>query len=612
MCGIFAIVSQKAKIKEAIKSLKKMEYRGYDSAGIAFAKEDKVNIIKEKGEISNLEKSIKKNLKVESEYQSIIAHTRWATHGKANRTNSHPHYDENFVLVHNGIIENYQQLKERLLTQSEVVFKSETDSEIIPYLISWHLKKTENYKQAIFATIAELEGSFAIAIINKNKPNLITVAKKGSPLAIGYGKGEHFIASDYLAFCNLTNKSSVFEDGDVAFITKDEVQIFNQEQQVERKIEISTDKEKEATKGKYKYFMLKEIFEQPQAIKNTIKNYLSTKDEIKINLNQDLRKISYINIIACGTSHHAAMIAKYAIEQLSSVNVEVDIASEFRYRTKNLKNHLNIFISQSGETADTLAALQKAKENNCFNIAIVNKNHSAMENLANYTLKTIAGPEIGVASTKAYVSQLTVLLLLALKFSEERKEISTENLSKNIKILKSIPKKTEQFLANSHQVQKIKYLAKKLKKSSNIIYVGRLISYITALEGALKLKELSYINSFGIAAGELKHGTIAVIDKNSFTIAISTSYNHEIHNKTAANIEEIQARSGKIILITDDEIDISHVDNKNIINFPKAENFIAEAILPIIPAQLIAYYVALAKGNNVDKPRNLAKSVTVE
>ena len=611
MCGIFAIVSQKAKIKNAIKSLKKMEYRGYDSAGIGFIENNEIKIIKQKGEISNLEKHIKKNIKKQSDYQSIITHTRWATHGQATKANSHPHYNENFAVVHNGIIENYQNIKEKLI-QYGVIFKSETDSEVIPLLISWHLKQLNDYKKAVFATIKELEGSFAIAIIDKNQPDVITIAKNGSPLAIGYGNNENFIASDYLAFSDLTNKSSILKDGDIAFVTKDTVETFNNGKKVKRKVEINENNEQKPSKGEYKHFMLKEIFEQPQVIKNTINNYLKKKDDIDLKLNHDLTKISHINIVACGTSYHAAMVAKYAIEQISSINVEVDIASEFRYRGKNLINHLNIFISQSGETADTIAALKKAKENDCFNIAIVNKNHSAMESLADHTLKTIAGPEIGVASTKAYVAQITVLLLFALKMAEQRKEISAENLSENIKTLKSIPKKIEKFLQDSQQAKKIKYLAKKLKKSKNIIYIGRLISYITALEGALKLKELSYINAFGIAAGELKHGTIALIDQKSFTIAISPSYNHEIHSKTAANIEEIQARKGKIILITDDAKVDSNIDNKNVINFPKAENFIAETILPIIPTQLLAYYVCLAKGNNVDKPRNLAKSVTVE
>ena len=615
MCGIVGIVGNKNVVPNILEGLKKLEYRGYDSAGMALIVGDHINVIKRQGKIVNLEAAINKNKKFIGNIG--IGHTRWATHGKPSEENSHPHLSEDVALVHNGIIENYQELRDKL-KKSGVEFLSQTDTEVIPHLISFYLKKSRDKKQAVFAAINDLKGAFALAIIFNGDEDFMMVAKKGSPLLIGYGEGDNsgnnYTASDYFALDSLTSKVSYLEDGDVAFLTGSSVEIFDALQQpVTRAIKVMEKDVEKISKGNYQHFMQKEIFEQPRVVQDIIDNYVDVKSG-KIhfpNFPFDLKAIDKITIVACGTSYYAASVGKYLIENFAKINVEVDIASEFRYRGAAFYgNNLNIFISQSGETADTIAALKYAKETGQKTLGIVNVAGSSMAYLSDAIIRTIAGPEIGVASTKAYVAQVTVLILLALELASIKQAIDEPTKHKMIENLVAIPGKMQQSLADENLV-KIKDVAKFVSKHESLIYMGRGVSYPTALEGALKLKELSYINAFGIASGELKHGTIALIDKNMPVIAIAPS--GILFDKSASNIEEVSARGGKVVLIGN-ELGIKELQGitTKSIAIPEVKNIIDEALLAIIPTQLIAYYTAIFRGNDVDQPRNLAKSVTVE
>ncbi len=611
MCGIVGIVSSNNVVPKILDGLKKLEYRGYDSAGIALINGDHINYIKRQGKIVNLESAISKNKKFTGNIG--IGHTRWATHGKPSEENSHPHLSENVAVVHNGIIENYQELKEKL-KKTGVKFQSQTDTEVIPHLISLHLKQTNDKKQAVIAALKELNGAFALGIIFKGDENFMAVAKKGSPLLIGFGEGENYTASDYFALDNLTTKVSYLEEGDIAFLTANSVEIFDASGSlVERAVKLMEKDVGKITKENYQHFMQKEIFEQPRVVQDIIDNYVSAENgHIALpNFPFDLKTIDKITIIACGTSYYAGLVGKYLIESLAKVNVEVDIASEFRYRGAAFYgNNLNIFISQSGETADTIAALKYAKEHNQKTLGIVNVAQSNMAYLSDAIIRTIAGPEIGVASTKAYIAQLTVLILFALELASAKQTITEKTKLELIESLTAIPQKIREILADK-SLAEIKDVAKFVSKYQSLIYMGRGVSYPTALEGALKLKELSYINAFGIASGELKHGTIALIDKNMPIIALAPS--SDLFEKSASNIEEVAARGGKVVLIGN-QAGINELKNITFksIALPKINNIIDEALLGVIPTQLIAYYTAIYKGNDVDQPRNLAKSVTVE
>jgi len=615
MCGIVGIVSKNNVVPKILVGLKKLEYRGYDSAGVALINGDNIHSIKKQGKIINLEAAISKNKKFSANIG--IGHTRWATHGKPSEENSHPHLSDNVAVVHNGIIENYQALKEKL-KKTGVKFLSQTDTEVIPHLISFYFKQSNDKKQAVILALKDLHGAFALGIVFRGEENFMAVAKKGSPLLIGFGEGENagenYTASDYFALDNLTSKVSYLEDGDVAFLTADSVEIFDASGIAAQRTIKNMEKDiGKVSKENYQHFMQKEIFEQPRVVQDIIDNYISPeRGKIVLpNFPFDLKAIDKITIIACGTSYYAALVGKYLIEYLAKINVEVDIASEFRYRGAAFYgNNLNIFISQSGETADTIAALKYAKEHNQKTLGIVNVAQSNMAYLADAIIRTIAGPEIGVASTKAYIAQLTVLILFALELASNKQTIDDETKQAMIAILTKIPHKMRESLSDQN-LTKIKGVAKFISKYHSLIYMGRGVSYPNALEGALKLKELSYINAFGIASGELKHGTIALIDKNMPIIAIAPST--DLFEKSASNIEEVVARGGKVILIGNEEgIDeLKGVIFKSI-TLPKIENIIDEALLAVIPTQLIAYYTAIYKGNDVDQPRNLAKSVTVE
>ena len=612
MCGIVGIISQKNIVKNVLEGLKKLEYRGYDSAGISIIHENKIQTIKKEGKIKNLDKAISQNKNFDANI--AIGHTRWATHGKPSEDNSHPHSSHNISVVHNGIIENYQDIKIKL-TKIGFRFASQTDTEVIPHLISFYLEQHDNdIKKAIFSTVKDLHGAFALGIIFKDQPDLLIGVKKGSPLIIGYGEGENYIASDYFALENLTNQFSFLQDGDIVFVNKNKIEIFDLNHNLtSRKIEKNTQKTEISSKGKYEHFMLKEIFEQPKVVQDTINQYLDVGNQ-KINLPNfpfDLAQFNKITIIACGTSYYAASAAQYLIESLVRISVVVDIASEFRYRDAVFeKDNLMIFISQSGETADTIAALKFAKENNQKILSIVNTFNSSMENLSDGIIRTLAGVEIGVASTKALTAQLMILILFAIKMAEIKKTISAEKKKELINSIDQIPNYLD-IILSEQSLKNIQSIAKYLSKTNNILYIGRGISYPIALEGALKLKELTYIPTQAVASGELKHGTIALVDENLPIITIAP--NNKLFDKSASNVEEIVARGGKVILISDQEgvNKLKNIVFKSI-ELPKSDDIISELLLGAIPTQLIAYYTSLFKGNNVDQPRNLAKSVTVE
>jgi glucosamine--fructose-6-phosphate aminotransferase (isomerizing) len=610
MCGIVGVVGSKNAVAIILDGLKKLEYRGYDSAGIALLENGQFKTVKEEGKIARLEEALE-----EKNFHSEvgIGHTRWATHGRPSKQNAHPHASSKICVVHNGIIENHQELKKKL-QKNGVEFLSETDSEVVPHLIEYHLEKTGDVKKSLLAATKEIHGTFALAVIFKNHKGLIAVAKRGSPLVLGLGKDENYIASDYYALSNHTNKIIALEDDEFAIISKKNIEIFDAE---ERKIKRSP-KSMEADKSRvskdgYSHFMLKEIYEQPRVLEETIQAYVDeSNSSIHLpNFAFDLKKINKVTIVACGTSYYSGLAAKYLIEEISGVEVEVDIASEFRYRTHPFRNdNLMIFISQSGETADTLAALKYAKENKQKILSIVNVAHSSMAQLSDSVIRTVAGPEIGVASTKAYTAQIATLSLFAIHLGEVKQKIS---VSEKIKLLQELiesgAKMTKLF--SEKDLKNIKKVARSLTRVKHALYIGRGISQVTSFEAALKLRELSYINAQGIAAGELKHGTIALIDKKMPVIVIAPSNKH--FEKTSSNAQEVNARGGKIIFISDKK-GIAHFGKmaKKKIEIPQVSGIIQEALLPVVSTQLLAYYVSLFKGNDVDQPRNLAKSVTVE
>jgi glutamine---fructose-6-phosphate transaminase (isomerizing) len=617
MCGIVGVVGRDNIIEKIIEGLRKLEYRGYDSAGIALLAGGIFNTVKQEGKIAKLDAAVRKSglkkLDQNGEEKVAIGHTRWATHGKPSEENAHPHASSKICVVHNGIIENYQELKTKL-SKGGAQFLSETDSEIIPHLLEENLAATGDKKAAIIKTLAQISGSYALAIIFRDAPDVIAIAKKGSPLLVGYGANENYIASDYYALSKHTNRVSYLQDNQFAFIYKDKTEFFNDKgDKISCEIKEMENLESKVSKGNFAHFMLKEIYEQPQVLQDTIQSYVDLQNsQIHLpNFPFDLKAINKITAVACGTSYYAAMQAKYLFEEIAGIEVEVDIASEFRYRKSPFRgDNLMIFISQSGETADTIAALKYAKENGQKILSIVNVAQSSMAQLSDVVIKTVAGVEIGVASTKAYTAQLAVLSLLAIKFGEKKGALNQENQAFYISQIANSSKKIAEILAPKN-VDEIKKVAKFLTKFKHILYIGRSNSYITAMESALKLRELSYIDAQAIAAGELKHGTIALIDEKMPIIAIAPS--NSLFEKIASNIEEVRARGGKVIVLSDKKgvESLQNLSTKTL-QMPACEGSIEESLLAIIPLQLLAYYVALYKGNDVDQPRNLAKSVTVE
>jgi len=606
MCGIIGISSNKSVSSSIVNSLKKLEYRGYDSAGIATLSEGFINEVKSEGRVENLENSF--DLKSLSGNIGI-GHVRWATHGVPNSVNAHPHSSENVSVVHNGIIENSTLLKKFLLGKGHK-FKSQTDTEVIVHLITENLKYYE-LQEAITKTLKQLHGSFALGIIFKDMPDLIIGARRGSPLAVGYGPNENYLGSDSYALKSMTNKITYLDDGEFCFVKKDEVHFFNEDGiKINKKVlELSSDQQN-YDKGDFKHFMAKEIEEQPQTIKTGIKEYVdSMNNDINIyNFPWKIDEIKSIMLIGCGTAYHSCLMAKYWFEELTNLDVNIDIASEFRYRKNRFKNDtLYVFVSQSGETADTYAALDLCNKNDMKTCAVVNVIESSIARDSNFVLPIHCGPEIGVASTKAFLGQILVLYILSLKLSSLRKEISDEDYQLKIKDLKNLPKLIEETLLIDNDIQAI---ASTFNEAKGSMFLGRGFSFPIALEGALKLKELSYVHAEGYPAGEMKHGPLALIEEGMPVVVLAPRDNY--YKKTISNMQEVVARGAKVLLITNKSKD--EILSENIWETIEVETT-NDDLLPFlltVPLQKLAYYSALKKGYDIDKPRNLAKSVTVE
>ncbi len=609
MCGIMGYIGSDKAEEVILEGLKTLEYRGYDSAGIAVLSNNEISIVKTEGKIRRLAQKI--NDHHFENCHTGIGHTRWATHGKPNETNAHPHQSGNFVVIHNGIIENYLTLKEELIAKG-VTFTTETDTEVIAHLIN-HLSPEFNSIVEILCELTRrLEGSYALGVLNKDKPDHLYGIRNGSPLIIGESSEHMLFASDIPALISYTNKLYFLDDMDIFSISLNSVKFYNKEGESITKTPSTVQwTPSMVDKSGYKHYMLKEIFEQSSSAANTINTRIH-KDDLSINLDEDgfhtdFTKINRIHIIACGTSYHAGLVGKYIIENDCQIPVEIDLASEFRYRNPVLdKSTLVIPISQSGETADTLASLKICNEKNIPSIAICNVLQSSIPRECNDTLYTLAGPEIGVASTKAFTTQIIALNLLSLAIAQKNNLISEEDRKEKITHLLKLPQLIEKTLGLNEQITD---LATHYYQKFNCIYIGRGIQYPIALEGALKLKEISYIHAEGYAAGEMKHGPIALIDEDLPTFAVCLKDNSYL--KMVANIEEIRSRKGEIIIVaTEGDEQIKHYSD-NILYIPECA-WEVSPILASIPLQLLAYHIASLKGTDVDQPRNLAKSVTVE
>ena len=607
MCGIIGVVGKNKAESLLLEGLRRLEYRGYDSSGIATLVNGKIDKRRASGKISNLSSLLKEH---PLSGTIGIAHTRWATHGAPNENNAHPHANDKVAIVHNGIIENYIDLREELIAKGHEFF-TDTDSEVVVHLISYYIDEGLDNNLAVRKALQRLDGAFALGILLAGREDVLIAARQDSPLAIGYGKDEMYLGSDALALAPLTDRIVYLENLDMAEISKDGINIFDEEMNIVTRKETKTLMSGKAVeKGGFKHFMLKEIHEQPTVIGETLKSFIDphNRNIVFPKMDFDFTNIKKLSIVACGTSSYAAMVAKNWFEKYSNIPTEVDIASEYRYRNHAYTdNEAVIVISQSGETADTLAALNNAKKRNLKTLAIVNVLESSIARIADATVLTLAGPEIGVASTKAFTTQLATLACLTLYASECRKTLSKDMIIKLVEDLIELPALTAEVLTIDNSLNKI---AQQLKNVRDVLYVGRGVSFPIALEGALKLKEISYIHAEAYAAGELKHGPIALVDDGVPVVALAPS--DELFAKTASNIEEVAARGAKIILISDKEgikklSNITHVT----LEIPKSNKFILP-ILYSIPVQMLAYHTAVIKGTDVDQPRNLAKSVTVE
>ena len=609
MCGIVGYVGDRQAAEFLLDGLSKLEYRGYDSAGIAVYDGENIRVEKSVGRLAALRDKIKGNVPMGS---LGIGHTRWATHGRPSDVNSHPHTDchGDFAIVHNGIIENYLSLKEELIAKGHV-FKSETDTEVVVHL----LEEVYNgdFIAAVRAVLERIEGSYALVFMSRRHPDLLICTKQDNPLIIGLGEGENFIASDIPAIISKTRRTYILADGEVAIVRKEAVEVTNHlGAPVPKKVFEVTWNAEAAEKGGYEHFMLKEIHEQPKAVRDTMSQRI-TADKKSISFDELAWDADYLNsfnkiyIVACGTAYHAGLVGKYYIEKLARVLVEVDVASEFRYRDPIVDEHtLLIVVSQSGETSDTLAALKESKRRGAKTLAITNVVGSSIAREADQVVYTWAGPEIAVASTKAYTTQLVLFFMLALYMAEIKKSIAAERTAELVAQLHEIPAQVSEILSD---VDPIKTFAKQYGFNEDVFYIGRGLDYAVSLEGALKLKEISYIHAEAYAAGELKHGTLALIVEGVPVIALATQRN--VYEKTLSNIKEVKARDAVVIGIAaegDTELE-KYVDH--VMHVPASDEFIMP-ILSVIPLQLLAYYAAITRGCDVDKPRNLAKSVTVE
>ena len=606
MCGIVGITSTKNVSNSILNSLRKLEYRGYDSAGIATLEGGIIKEVKCEGRVDALENNLSKN-KIDGNVG--IGHVRWATHGVPSTVNAHPHSSDKVSVVHNGIIENSTILK-KLLIKKGYKFKSQTDTEVIVHLISDYLKKN-NLKNSIIKMLKKLHGSFALGIIFQDQPDLIVGARRGSPLAVGYGPNENYLGSDSYALKSMTNKVTYLDDSEFCIIKKYGVEFFDEKgNKVNKKVLELSKNDQEYEKGDYKHFMAKEIDEQPTTIKNCVNEYIDKiSNSINIyNFPWKNKDISSILLIGCGTAYHSCLMAKYWFEQITTLDVNVDIASEFRYRKNRFKNDcLYIFVSQSGETADTYAALDLCNKNKLKTCSIVNVVESSIARDSNFVLPIHCGPEIGVASTKAFLGQMLVLYILCLKLAYERKEIDKKIFSIKVKSLLDLSKHVKKTLLTEDKIQLV---CKSFVDAKGSMFLGRGFSYPIALEGALKLKELAYVHAEGYPAGEMKHGPLALIEDGMPVVVLAPR--DEYFKKTISNMQEVIARGAKVLLITNKSKD--EVFHENIWQSIEVENA-NDDLLPFlitIPLQKLAYHSALNKGYDIDKPRNLAKSVTVE
>ncbi|WP_135080518.1 glutamine--fructose-6-phosphate transaminase (isomerizing) [Terasakiella sp. SH-1] len=607
MCGIVGFIGQKEAAPLLVEGLKRLEYRGYDSAGIATLPNGHIERRRAEGKIVNLEKVLGE--------QPVtgtigIGHTRWATHGIPNKTNAHPHATGRVAVVHNGIIENFQELRAELIEKG-FSFYSETDSEVVPTLITSYLNDGLSPVEAVKTTLKRLEGAFALGIIFAGEDNLLIGARRGSPLAVGFGEGEMYLGSDAMALAPLTKKIAYLDEGDWVVLGRDNVTFYD-----ENDTEVSRDIRETAMsgaligKGEHRHYMLKEIFEQPQVIGDTLAGFFNpTNQTISMpDFPFELAHISRITIVACGTSFYAGLVAKYWIEQYARIGVEIDVASEFRYREAPMpEGGLALFISQSGETADTLAALRYAKSQDQHILSIVNVPESSMERESHAVLRTHAGPEIGVASTKAFTTQLTVLACLAISLAKAKGTLQADTEASLCKAIAEVPARVTEILTHDKALRDI---AQNVAEARDVLYLGRGAAFPIAMEGALKLKEISYIHAEGYAAGEMKHGPIALIDESVPVIVLAPSDSN--FEKTASNTQEVVARGGRVIFMADQTGCSKMADHSMAsVPMPVVHSFVAP-ILYSIPVQLLAYHVAVHKGTDVDQPRNLAKSVTVE
>jgi len=608
MCGIVGILGSAPVAPLLVDALKRLEYRGYDSAGVATLEDGHIERRRAEGKLRNLETKLGKS---PLSGHTGIGHTRWATHGAPTETNAHPHATERLALVHNGIIENFRELKAELIA-SGAVFTTETDTEVIAHLITRYLDQGQSPKEAVKGALGRLEGAFALAILFTGEDDLLIAARKGSPLAIGHGDGEMFIGSDAIALAPFTDQVTYLEDGDWAVVSREKLEIFDAAgKSVSRPSNRTLASALLVDKGNHRHFMAKEIHEQPEVVGHTLAHYLDfTRDRTSLptDFTADFAKLDRVSITACGTAFYAGLVAKYWFERLARLPVDIDIASEFRYREQPLSdNGLSIVVSQSGETADTLASLRYAKSIGQAVAAVVNVRESTIAREANFILPTLAGPEIGVASTKAFTCQLSTLGALAVAAGRARGVLSEADEQTLVRAFSEVPRLMGLALRLEPQIEA---LARELSKVQHVLYLGRGTSYPIALEGALKLKEISYIHAEGYAAGELKHGPIALIDEQMPVVVIAPF--DPVFDKTVSNMQEVAARGGRIILVTDEKgREAASIDAIETLVLPE----MPAAVTPLvyaIPVQLLAYHTAVFMGTDVDQPRNLAKSVTVE
>ncbi|MBX3518411.1 MAG: glutamine--fructose-6-phosphate transaminase (isomerizing) [Xanthobacteraceae bacterium] len=607
MCGIVGILGKSAVAPQLVEALKLLEYRGYDSAGVATLENGALTRRRAEGKLRELETRLHKE---PLSGKIGIGHTRWATHGAPNETNAHPHATEKLAVVHNGIIENFRELREELEKEG-AKFLTETDTEVVAHLVTNAMNKGKGPVEAVAESLPKLRGAFALGFLFKGENDLLVGARRGSPLAVGYGNGEMFLGSDAIALAPMTNKIAYLEEGDLAVLTRESVEIRDEKGViVHRPTQIVAAGSFIVDKGNHRHFMAKEIHEQPEVVGHTLSHYIDmAREEVRLpKLPFDFKDVERITISACGTAYYAGLVAKYWFERFARITVDVDIASEFRYRDAPMpKNGLAIFVSQSGETADTLASLRYAKEHAQHTLSIVNVPTSTIARESGAIMPTLAGPEIGVASTKAFTCQLAALAVLAIGAGKARGNLSRDDERKLVHALIEVPRHMSEALKLEEHIER---LAKQIADASDVLYLGRGTNYPLALEGALKLKEISYIHAEGYAAGELKHGPIALIDENMPVVVIAP---HDfIFEKTASNMQEVLARGGRIVLVTDAKgAANAGVKAEAVLVLPEMPATVTPLVFSI-PVQLLAYHVAVMRGTDVDQPRNLAKSVTVE